>query len=79
MLFKIDRVQGLALSLVDHSSNSSKLMRLCATICRIGAVRQTINLPPDQTKVLLRIITITTTSARWKSERRRKRISEHSK
>ena len=78
MLLEIDRLQG---KLADLSSNSSKQMHLCVIICRIGAVRQTINLalPEHHQTKLLRIITITITSAKWKNARRRKKISEHSK
>ena len=72
MLLEIDRLQG---KLADLSSNSSKQMHLCV----ISAVRQTINLAllgHHQTKLL---IIITITSAKWKSAKRRKKISEHSR
>ena len=79
---EIDREQGLALNLPDHSFKHSKQTHLCVIIiCRIGAVRQIINLasPEHHNKLLLRIITITITTAKWKNARRRKRIREHSK
>ena len=76
-LLVVDKLRGLAANLPDHSSNN-KQTHLCVIICRIGAVRQTIKLEPDQAQ-LLRIITITITSDKWKNVKRRKRMLEHSK